>query len=1178
MTTPMDSGPSSPDSGRGSASNSSACWGTPDCKWVRCPVHSLGRLGDALRPTVLRSGNSTSSGPERLSGPEKISGGASSLPTDTHAEGAIRRNEDAEASQALANLTVPAHIGCYHVPSGESPIKITYDDVESGLTGVRDPPPFTRSSTGTPPVEIRPSMNQVLISDYGVIQDPTGDDQPLITPGMPGPYRTYGSWRREITAEATKRMKFRYVLPTSVPVPTTQHLTIRGVRSGIPVKENDEDTEYWLATGIQDDPLHVYWDELIREICNTDLPQEDRDRLYWAWMNFQVRGKPIIDLKGGWRQGQGKCPFFDCVVQKPKYFSTDALFARHLVECHCQRAPRYYCNPARGRAARCNSVIEGEDLPYYTSRRGKFVRHLKDFHNVKTVRAVRISELLFYGVDICGGKDDICTVGHGLMWWDNTAVTRLWLARDNWPNYLVQFPHYAGITDTGSIKRTHLSLGQEEARSDSGDSVKSSKTAKTTNSKGVKKSKQKTMKFKKADGQVITRIEVSSDEENSYPEGIKPLTPKGEPKSRVRPTFLEIPPSNLISFSMGGRSSSCVTTTSPRGNPVDVEKMRETALSKSPEYKSARSSPGTPSQDENYYPAQEQLDVPARDDVINPARKGLVDPARIDQPVTSPVGALNLQNISIKQEESNHSVSVKDEGTSVDIQENSSLDISCSAIMDIGGSEVVSTEVMYEMVSPAPSTTSLTPTRPVVVSSSDTETKEDRGSVPARKEDSDPARKEDPNPARVATPIPTHTYPGNSRPGYQDYCGPRSTADAFLRADDCESGHIVEEPYPSSQTHQATECDYNKHRDGLIPNEAFKGVFPNNLVIPQMDDSSVGRECKKRLTGAFYNGMANSLRVLTSVMTTYSHYMESRMDAEKKVQMDEVTSKHGKEIDYYKRLVTTLQFEKGNDKFALEETLKEEHRKERDATEEVNEAMITKLKRQLESTEAQLDMTRAELIEKDKFNLGVVQQLEDTNFMVNALNVNHEATKLELANLQSLQMANAGWASVQKNYHGRTWEDAQHQDYKDRVEKQHRLFFDHFHQTMDTWYENTCQAMACGSPNRAPIRLMHPNSPMSLGMQGINHLSRQTSVMDTILANNMAGNQVPTDLLSMAAASANIRLDGQPLVNPRVEAIIGAEALPGVRSPTRAARVDTPAGSPLNSKDAQMLLSPSPNT
>ena len=296
---------------------------------------------------------------------------------------------------------------------------------------------------------------------------------------------------------------------------------------------------------------------------------------------------------------------------------------------------------------------------------------------------------------------------------------------------------------------------------------------------------------------------------------------------------------------------------------------------------------------------------------MTPARKGLVDPARIEQLITSPVESLNLQDITIQQEESNQSVSMQDEGTSVVIQEDSEQDSSGSTIMDVGGSMVVSTEVVYTMVLPAPSTPSLTPTRPGL-NSSCTVTKEDSGSVPARNGD--------PNPARVATPIHTHTYPGNSRPGYQDYCGPKSTSDAFLRADDCEPGHIVDEPYPSSLTHQATECDYNKHRDGLIPNEVFKGVFPNDLVFPQMDDSPIGRECKKRLTGSFYNGMANSLRVLTSVMTTYSQYMESRMDADKNEQLCEATKKKDDEIEHLKRLVTTLQFEKGNDAFALEQS------------------------------------------------------------------------------------------------------------------------------------------------------------------------------------------------------------------------------------------------------------------
>ena len=161
------------------------------------------------------------------------------------------------------------------------------------------------------------------------------------------------------------------------------------------------------------------------------------------------------------------------------------------------------------------------------------------------------------------------------------------------------------------------------------------------------------------------------------------------------------------------------------------------------------------------------------------------------------------------------------------------------------------------------------------------------------------------------------------------------------------------------------------------------------------------------------------------------------MDSQTAEKLETLTKAKDAKIDHWKRLCTTLKFEKGNDLFALEQTLMEKHRSEWDRAEEASESDLTRLKRQLESCEAQLSMARNELVEKDKAYGLLTQQLEDTNVMVDAITVNHEATKVELNNLKTLQMANAGWEALNKNMQVQTWEDAQHQDYKDRIEKQH---------------------------------------------------------------------------------------------------------------------------------------------
>ena len=170
----------------------------------------------------------------------------------------------------------------------------------------------------------------------------------------------------------------------------------------IPIRDEVEDSERWLGTSATEQPILIYWDALVREITGTNknternciVSEEERDRLRWAWLTFGRKGQPYVDQRDHWRFTTGLCPFFEC-TDSSRTFDDLERFARHLVEMHCRECPRYYCcDDPHGPTARCTSSSQGVITPYFTSRRGQMVDHLKKTHKLQTEKAIRRTEIL----------------------------------------------------------------------------------------------------------------------------------------------------------------------------------------------------------------------------------------------------------------------------------------------------------------------------------------------------------------------------------------------------------------------------------------------------------------------------------------------------------------------------------------------------------------------------------------------------------------------------------------------------------------------------------------------------------------------------------------------------------------------------------------------------------------
>ena len=88
-------------------------------------------------------------------------------------------------------------------------------------------------------------------------------------------------------------------------------------------------------------------------------------------------------------------------------------------------------------------MVSGEELiPFHTSRRHIMVDHLKTVHKQSTTVAIRTTEILMYGHTVTKPWLEEIPRGPGLSWCLNSRPTRLWLDRQHFPSFLLNYPHY----------------------------------------------------------------------------------------------------------------------------------------------------------------------------------------------------------------------------------------------------------------------------------------------------------------------------------------------------------------------------------------------------------------------------------------------------------------------------------------------------------------------------------------------------------------------------------------------------------------------------------------------------------------------------------------------------------------------------------------------------------------
>ena len=204
------------------------------------------------------------------------------------------------------------------------------------------------------------------------------------------------------------------------------------------VADDESDDEEWL-----DDATHPidWYVQLIREIvgasANSGVPLDERQRMTFAWECFNP--------------GQSCC-FTSCVEGDggPRVFSTDARYARHLVEYHRALRPRFGCLKTSGQQM---CTMPGHPTNQFnTLRRGLLVRHLRcDPHRYECAKAVTKVMELKEGA-VVGGKYYFRMEGntHG-------NPKRLHILQSKWPAFHGRFPDWKPTRSASQTRRAKQS-------------------------------------------------------------------------------------------------------------------------------------------------------------------------------------------------------------------------------------------------------------------------------------------------------------------------------------------------------------------------------------------------------------------------------------------------------------------------------------------------------------------------------------------------------------------------------------------------------------------------------------------------------------------------------------------------------------------------------------------------
>ena len=230
------------------------------------------------------------------------------------------------------------------------------------------------------------------------------------------------------------------------------------------------DDEEWL----EDEGHPIDWyvrllETVIRASSNSGVAREERLRLSFAWNMFNPGGS---------------CSFSSCEERgQPdrRTFATDGRFARHLIEHHRARRPRFGCLLVKGQKP-CGGTDGGTNT-FHTPRRGLFVRHLRlatggTAHKRSAADAIQIvADAVRFRED---NPEAMATGKYYMNWEANHEPRRLYIRQTLWPAFMGMNPGY---------RSQSVSRGQNSARGRASGVRESQKRAHSVEPRAVKSPK-----------------------------------------------------------------------------------------------------------------------------------------------------------------------------------------------------------------------------------------------------------------------------------------------------------------------------------------------------------------------------------------------------------------------------------------------------------------------------------------------------------------------------------------------------------------------------------------------------------------------------------------------------------------------------------------------------------------
>ena len=284
---------------------------------------------------------------------------------------------------------------------------------------------------------VKPTPNKALKSTVStlpprVFAEPTEVERGAVEAVVPDT-PPHGEWKEVVTRAHTRRSA-RDERPV---LSITDFHDLRGhVKLPDLVGPEGSDDEEWFEDVVHPIDWYVELLEFVTKASpNSGVPREERLRLGYAWATFNP--------------GQS-CVFSSCHDRSEsshpstrRTFTTDGRYARHLVEFHRARRPRFGCLLRAGQTACRND--DGSTNTFNSLRRGLFVRHLRDKpHQYSAGSAIKVvASAIKHRQDF----PEAAATGKFYLNWENNGDEvqnphRLHIESDRWAGFFGMNPAY----------------------------------------------------------------------------------------------------------------------------------------------------------------------------------------------------------------------------------------------------------------------------------------------------------------------------------------------------------------------------------------------------------------------------------------------------------------------------------------------------------------------------------------------------------------------------------------------------------------------------------------------------------------------------------------------------------------------------------------------------------------